>query len=179
MEPTVKDLVSIQCSTCRAKIRLGDSHCPSCMRKVTRDEIAALRRRWEAADPDAARRGDAVVRGRAALLVVGGLAVFQGFLYGVLAESVPTFAFGVVIGAIMVALFFWGARRPVTAMVAGLAVYLVLQALAAIGSVITLGQGITFKVVTFLALTAGISAELHRRKLEKDVARRRAGSPAA
>jgi hypothetical protein len=168
--PTARDLVSIQCSACGAKIGLDDARCPSCAREVTRDERAALQRRWEASDPEAARRGDAVAYGRAALLVVGGLAFIEGIIYGIVGESLPAFAFCLAITACMIGLFFWGRTRPLAAMLMGSAVYLGLQVLAATVSAITLAQGILFKILMALALSGGIGAELHRRKLEREAA---------
>ena len=178
MQPTVQDLVSIQCSTCGAKIQLGDEHCRSCGRKVTRDEIGALRRRWEASDPEAARRGDAVAYGRSALLIVAGLAFVEAVVYGFIGESIPALASCMVVSGSMVALFFWGRRRPLAAMFGGLAVYVLLQVLAAIASVMTLAQGLLMKIVVLMTLSAGIGAELHHRKLTKDLVRRRAANPA-
>jgi hypothetical protein len=167
VQPTIQDLVSIRCSTCGAKIKLGDESCTSCKRQVTKDERDALRRRWEGADPEAARHGLAVAYGRAALLVVAGLAFIEGLVYGVIGESMPTLAFGAAISAIMIALFFWGRRRPLTAMVAGLALYLLLQSLAAIVSLQTLAQGVLIKILVIVVLTGGIGAEHHHRKMEK------------
>jgi hypothetical protein len=157
------------------KIRLGDDHCTSCGREVTRDEIDALRRRWEASDPEAAQRSDAVAYGRAALLVVAGLAFIEAMIYGLLGESVRTFAFCLAISACMVTLFFWGRRRPLASMVVGAAVYVVLQVLAAIVSVEALAQGVAIKVLIVIVMTGGISAELRRRKLERELSARRAG----
>jgi hypothetical protein len=175
VEPTAQDLVSIHCSTCDTKIRIGDERCTSCKRKVTSDEIEALRRRWEASDPEARRRGDAVAYGRGALLVVAGLAFIEAMIYGLGLESMPTLAFDLVIGASMVGLFFGGRRRPFDAMVAGATLYLVVQGLAAIVSLETLFQGILTKILIVMTLTGGIGAELRRRKLERAVAGRRAG----
>jgi hypothetical protein len=175
VEPTFRDLVSIQCSACGAKIRLGDEHCPSCTRKVTRDELAALRQRWEAGDPAARRRGDAVAYGRAALLIVGGLTFVEGVIYGIIGESIPTFAFSVAITACMTALFFWGKARPLAAMITGGAVYLLLQGLAAMVSAATLVQGIRIRILIVVALAGGIGAEVRRRRLERGSKARRAG----
>jgi hypothetical protein len=174
VSPSARELVSIQCSTCGAQIRLGEESCASCGRKISRDESDALRRRWEAADPEAARRSDVVAHGRAALLVVAALAFMDAIVYGVIGESVPTLAFDLVITASMIALFFVGARRPLGAMVAGLTVYLVLQVAVAMVSWSALAQGVFFKVLVVVALTTGIGAEAYRRKLENDVVRRRA-----
>src|SRR6476620_2763108 len=103
MEPTdVALLVSIQCSTCEGQIRLGDERCPSCKRQVTRDEIDALRRRWEGSDPAAAQSGHAVANGRVSLLVVAGLSFIEALTYGVIGESLPVFAFCMGISAGMV-----------------------------------------------------------------------------
>jgi hypothetical protein len=169
MQPTARDLVSIQCSICGEKIRLGDHHCTSCGREVTKDEIDALRRRLEASDPEAARRSDDVAYGRAALLVVAGLAFVEAMVYGLLGESVRTFAFCIAISGCMVALFFWGRRQPLVAMVVGAAVYLALQAIAALVSVETLTQGVVIKVLVVTVMIGGISAELRRRKLEREL----------
>jgi hypothetical protein len=164
-QPTARDLVSIQCSTCDTKIRLGEAHCTSCGREVTRDEIDALRRRWEATDPEAARRSDAVAYGRAALLVVAGLAFIEAMVYGLLGESVRTLAFGLAISGCMVALFFWGRRQPLASMVVGTTIYLVLQGIAVIVSEASLGQGILIKILIVVTLIGGIVAEI-RRNLE-------------
>jgi len=173
MALTAQELVSINCSTCSSQIRLGHEQCPSCGREVTRDERDALRRRWEGTDPEAARLGDVVAYGRAALLVVAGLSLIEAFVYGALGESAPAFVFGVAISAIMVALFFFGRRRPLAAMVVGLAAYLGLQALAATVSMLSVFQGLLFKVLIIAALGSGIGAEVHRRRQEKKLLRRR------
>lgn len=162
-----RDLVSIQCSTCEAEIRLGDRHCKSCGREITRDEIDALHRRWEASDPEAARRSDAAAHGRAALLIVAGLAFIEALVYGVIGESVRIFSFCMVISASMVALFFWGRRQSLAAMVVGLSVYLLVQGLAATFSVRTLTEGLLIKSLVVIVLIGGIGADLHRRELEK------------
>lgn len=177
MEPTdVALLVSIQCSTCAGQIRLGDERCPSCQRQVTRDESDALRRRWEGSDPDAARSGDAAAYGRAALLVVAGLSFIQALTYGLIGESVPAFASSMGLSGGMIALFFWGKRRPLAAMAMGLAVYLLLMVLGAIVSVTSLVPGILIRVSVLLTLTVGIGSELSLRKREKALSRRRAGA---
>src|SRR5262245_53974039 len=94
MEPPQPELVvSILCSSCEAQIRLGDEHCPSCKRQVTRDEVDALRRRWEASDPEAARNSDAVAYGRLALVIVAGLSLIEGLVYGALGESLTVLVF--------------------------------------------------------------------------------------
>jgi hypothetical protein len=174
MEPTdVALLVSIQCSTCAGQIRLGDEHCPSCKRQVTRDESDALRRRWEGSDPEAARRGDTAAYGRVALLIVAGLSFIQAITYGLIGESLPVFAFCTGISGGMIALFFWGKRRPLAAMVVGLAVYLLLAVLPAMVSVMTLVPGILIRVSVVLALSVGIGSELSLRKREKALSRRR------
>jgi Zn-dependent protease len=43
--------VSIPCATCSGELRIGDATCPGCGRMVTDDELAALRRRWQATMP--------------------------------------------------------------------------------------------------------------------------------
>ena len=176
MEPIERELVvSIQCSTCEGQIHLGDERCASCQRLATRGEVDALRRRWEASDPEAARRGDAVAYGRLALVIVAGLSFLEALVYGVIGESLPAFAFGVAISVAMIALYLWGKNRPLAAMVLGLAVYLLLQLLAAIASLSTLAQGILIKVLIVVALSGGIGAELSLRRYEKARSRRRAG----
>ena len=134
-----------------------------------------MQRRWEASDPEAARRGNAVAYGRVALLLVGGVVFVQGIVYGLIGESLPIFAFCAAIGACMIALFFWGRARPLAALITGSAVYLGLQALAAVISPVTLVQGLLSKIVVVMALAGGIGAELHRRKLQRESAARRAG----
>jgi hypothetical protein len=167
--------VSIQCSVCHGQIRLGDQLCPACGRTLTEDELDALRRRWEGSDPEAARLGNAVAYGRATLLAVAGLSFIEALIYGVIGESLPTLAFGGVISASMIALFFWGRRRPLPAMVVGVAVFLGLQVLATIVSVAALAQGFLLKIFVLGAFAGGIGAELNRRRQEKMSLRRRRG----
>src|SRR3954464_13559133 len=133
MEPVQKALVvSIQCSTCEGQVHLGDDRCRSCQREITPDEIDVLRMRWHASDPEAARRSDAAAYGRLALVIVAGLSFIEALIYGVIGESVPAFAFGLAISATMIVLYRWGKRRPSAAMAVGLAVYGLLQILAAV-----------------------------------------------
>jgi len=172
MEPSAQELVSIDCSTCGNQVRLGDECCTSCKRQITSDEIAGLRRRWVASDPEAARRSDAVAYGRVSLVVVAGLSFIEALIYGVIGESLSVFVFCVTISATMTGLFLWGRHRPLAAMIAGLSLYVLLQGLAAIVSVWVLAQGILIKILVVTSFTAGISAELHLRKYEKNPARR-------
>lgn len=176
MEPSAQELVvSIDCSTCGNQIRVGDVSCTSCKRQVTDDEIAALRRRWEASDPEAARRSDAVAYGRLSLLLVAGLSFLEAIIYGLVGESLPVLVFGVTIAATMIGLFLWGRREPLLAMVTGLSMYVLMQGIAAVATVWALTQGILIKIFVIASFTAGISAELHFRKQERNLSRRRAG----
>jgi hypothetical protein len=175
MGVTAQELVSIHCSTCPGQIRLGDEICPSCKRTITRDELDALRRRWEGTDPEAAQLSNDVAYGRAALLVVAGLSLISGLVYSVIEESFRPLAFALTISAVMVGLFFWGRRRPLAAMVVGITAYLVLELVGALVSPESILRGILFKIFIIGTLGAGISAEVHRRKQETQLLRRRAG----
>jgi len=168
MATTARELgVSINCATCDNQIRLGDETCSACKRVVTSDEIAALRRRWEAADPEAARRSNDVAYGRASLLVVAGLLFIEALIYGVINESLKTFVFGSALSAMMIGLFFVGRRDPLAAMIAGLTVYVLLEVIAAIATIVSLAQGVLIKFLVIAALITGISAERQLRKHQK------------
>jgi hypothetical protein len=73
-------------------------------------------------------------------------------------------------------LYRWGKRRPSAAMAVGLAVYGLLQILAAVVSPATLFQGVLIKILVIAALLGGIGAELYLRKYEKALSRR-TGAP--
>lgn len=156
--------VSIVCSSCRGEIRLGDKSCPSCRRQITKDEARALRARWEASDPEAARQSDWIVYGRYTLVVVALLSAVEGIIYGMFWESPsPAISSGVVI-AVMLGLFFWSEGRELAAMLLGLSIYVSLQVLGTAISDLHLAQGTRTQVFVIVTLSSGIAAELALRR---------------
>jgi hypothetical protein len=164
-------VVSIVCSTCPGQIRLGDTRCPSCQRPVTSEETDALRRRWEASDPEAARNADSAAYGRYTLVIVAGLTVVEGLAYGVVGQSLSAAVFSGVVTAAMLGLFLWSARRPLPALVMGTSIYVGLQ-LVAVASPWDLFRGIIIKLFVTIALVGGLLAELRLRRRTRQVAGR-------
>jgi hypothetical protein len=172
--PAEAFVVSILCSSCDAMITLGDARCSGCQRVLTPLEKDTLRRRWEASDPDAARSSDTVAYGRLGLVVVAGLSLIDGMISLVLSQATAALILSVIITLVMLVLFWAAGRRPLTALFSGLAVYLLLQLLAALVAPWTLVQGILIKFLVIAALTGGIGAELYLRRRLRTIARRRA-----
>jgi len=108
-----------------------------------------------------------VAYGRASLLVVAGLLFIEALIYGVINESLKTFVFGSALSAMMIGLFFVGRRDPLAAMIAGLTVYVLLEVIAAIATIVSLAQGVLIKFLVIAALITGISAERQLRKHQK------------
>ncbi len=172
--------VSIGCAGCGGKVRLGETGCSTCGRPATPDELAALQRRWEAADPEAARRASRVQLGRVLIPVVGGLSAVWGLVvWGVIDFKAAAFQFIVAAAfALLFATSFrWRLRSTIGAAVFYLLAWTIQFLLApGMGAGGVLGKGLTLA-----GLIAGCIAEIQTRRARKALTppREPRSSPAA
>jgi hypothetical protein len=172
LEESAAAHVSIVCRSCRGQVRIGDKTCPGCGRYITDDEQAALQRRWEASDPEAARRAEESSWARWAILLVAGSYLLGAVVSGFLTNSVLAAAPGVLLCGIMVGLFFLSAKAPLPALLAAFGLFLAEQLVSFLVLPWSLLLGMMMKVVIVTALATGIGAELKSRRQRRALRRR-------
>jgi hypothetical protein len=134
------------------------------------DELAALQRRWEAADPEAARNADQVHHGRLILGGVAGLSTIWGLaMWGI--TDLDTAFLQLIVAAPFAVLFALSFRWPLFSIMGAAITYLcawVLQTLLhpLMGVSFTLGKGLTLA-----GLIAGCVAEVRSRRWKRALSR--------
>jgi hypothetical protein len=162
----VSTQVSIMCPACRAAIHIGDEACSGCGRRVTKDEKAALQRRWEASDRDIATASEQQYWGRVALAVASAVAS----VHAVLLLGVP------VLGplALVIALVLWGCfvfsfSSPLESSIAGLAVYSLWWLGQLVFATLMAFDGLLIRILVLSALIASVGAEWNLRRRRQAV----------
>jgi hypothetical protein len=164
--------VSIPCGICAGTIRLGEDRCATCGRYATFSETAALQRRWEAADPEAARRADRLQISRATIGILAGLWIVMGLLLWVVVD-LSAAAFQLFFGAVFTVLFAASFRQPLFSVVSALVFY-------ALGWLVLFivdpEMGVSYvvgKTLTLLGLGMGCAAEFRQRRARRALAPKR------
>jgi hypothetical protein len=169
-------IVSISCSSCSGAIRLGEERCSGCGRSATSAELKALQRRWEAADPQAARNADRIHISRVILGAVAGLCTAWGLaLWGVV--DIEAAALQIVLGGVFTVLFVTSFRWALFATTCAAVIYLCAWSGEAL---VNPSMGAHFaheKALTLGGLIAGCIAEVRLRH-SKRVLRRQIKPPA-
>lgn len=82
-------------------------------------------------------------------------------------ESLQVLALNLVLGAIMVGLWFWSKRAALSAIIAALAVFVTVHVANALVDPASLVQGLFIKVIGTVVLVRGVRAALEARRIEQ------------
>jgi hypothetical protein len=165
---------TVACPACATQASAGEAFCTTCgypfegTEQEQRYFISA--RDLKAIDLEAAEKQ--IKRASNALFFIGGLTFVFGFVFYATAapsEKMAILITNVILAAIYAALGFWCKSKPLTAIISGFSLYVLIIIINAVVSPLTIVSGIIFKIVIIGFFIRGVKAAIEADKLSKEL----------
>jgi hypothetical protein len=161
----------IVCNACFKTVNETDSFCDNCgypLKGTEKDQENFVSVR-NAKEIDLEEANKKIKRAGNVLYWIAGITIVSGIILYFVNHELPTFIVNMVLGSINVILGTWSKKKPLSAIISGAALYVIVLILNAIINPLSIATGLIMKIFFISYFIVGIKSAIEAEKIKKEL----------
>jgi hypothetical protein len=175
LEPALQPATPLACNHCTNHVSESDTFCQQCGYPVrgTEEQVNEFNYKVGYKQMQLNDSHTGVRKGRNSLYVVAGIFAVYGLVYYFMNEQAENAAAllltNIMLSVVFLLLGFWSMKKPIAALISGLALFVAIHLLNLIVEPATIFQGIIMKVLVIIYLVRALRSAFEAEKISKDL----------